>query len=119
MLTRKTHKYFDFHFEDSKSLISLKYQIYQDKSIAIIFFEHIKSFLESEHFEKINMTMKRFLYLVTIMLNFIQKLNTKKYNNIKKTSKNQPKQYNNDESRLIKANESFLMDLRILPLSLS
>lgn len=47
MLTRKTHKYFDFHFEDSKSLISLKYQIYQDKSIAIIFFEHIKSFLET------------------------------------------------------------------------
>ena len=49
MLIRKYHKYFDFHFKDKKSLISLKYQIDQNKTIANAFFEHIKYFLATSH----------------------------------------------------------------------
>lgn len=45
MLTKQHQKYFDFQFEDSKSLVSLKYKIYQDKSIANTFFNSIKDFL--------------------------------------------------------------------------
>ncbi|MEM8719139.1 MAG: hypothetical protein AAGE84_07495 [Cyanobacteria bacterium P01_G01_bin.39] len=45
MLIKKQHKYFDFRFENENSLVSLKYQIDQNKTIANTFFEHIKSFL--------------------------------------------------------------------------
>lgn len=47
MLTKKHYKYFDFHFRDKKSLVSLKYQIDQNKTIANTFFEHVKSFTEN------------------------------------------------------------------------
>lgn len=49
MLVQKTHKYFDFRFEDQKSSVSLKYQIDHNKTIAHVFFEHIKKFLATSH----------------------------------------------------------------------
>ena len=42
MLTEQHHKYLDFKFTDAKSVVSLKYKIHQDRSIANIFFDHIK-----------------------------------------------------------------------------
>jgi len=47
MLTKQHHKYFDFQFQDSHSLVSLKYKIYQEKSIANTFFDSIKDFVET------------------------------------------------------------------------
>lgn len=47
MLTKLRQKYLDFQFTDAKSLVSLKYKIYQDRSIANTFFDHIKNFFET------------------------------------------------------------------------
>lgn len=45
MLTKQRHKYFDFQFQDAKSLVSLKYKIHQNKSVANKFFNSIKDFI--------------------------------------------------------------------------
>ena len=62
MLPKKHRKYFEFHFQDSQALVALKYQVYQDKSIANTFFTHIKDFVETTPDVKCRYTSANGLY---------------------------------------------------------